>query len=87
MYSTSDYGTVQTPGYGVASMLPADIPLCRDSIVTVAESGAAVAFAGFHVARLCPCFVTIPGLPLAVRSQTARLATEGVTQERTGLLF
>lgn len=67
-------------------------PVCRDSIVTMA--GRALppprplhSLASTLRAIACPCFVTIPGFPLAVRTQTARLATVGVTQERTGLLF
>jgi hypothetical protein len=72
----------------------ADIPLCRGSIVTVAGRShrrrPLHSLASTLRAITCPCFVTIPGFPLAVRKRNGASSDPGcqvVTQERTGLLF
>lgn len=80
------------PGFGLAS-LPADIPLCRgqagrSSVMTAASPRASTAPAVGQASTLLALpLVRHDPLVLAVRSATARLATQGVTQERTGLLF
>lgn len=97
---TSTVHYLTTPGQAMESSpalrccCRADIPLCRDSIVTVAGRShrrrPLHSLASTLRAITCPCFVTIPGFPLAVRKRNGASSDPGcqvVTQERTGLLF
>ena len=96
---TSTVHYLTTPGQAMESSpalrcCRADIPPCRDSIVTVAGRShrrrPLHSLASTLRAITCPCFVTIPGFPLAVRKRNGASSDPGcqvVTQERTGLLF
>ena len=96
---TSTVHNLTTPGQAMESSpallcCRADIPPCRDSIVTVAGRShrrrPLHSLASTLRAIACPCFVTIPGFPLAVRKRNGASSDPGcqvVTQERTGLLF